>query len=128
MLIRLQSCRRSSIGILAAVLLLATAGTAHAQFDPPPNPAKVTDARFHDYQIEYGVESWELNAMDPGTLIRLITEAVVALRDEDLWDEEVTREEQERGRLQKTSNRWDSVVEHLDGLDADAPDILDEEE
>ena len=53
-----------------------------SRYDPPPNFAKVTDSRFANYQMQYGDESWELDALDPSVLDALIREHVeVALLD-----------------------------------------------
>lgn len=46
------------------------------QYDPPPNPAKVTDSRFKTYQEEYGDESWELDALEPSVLVDLISKEI----------------------------------------------------
>ena len=34
-------------------------------FNPPPNPAKLTDSRCKSYMDKYGDESWELDALEP---------------------------------------------------------------
>lgn len=83
------------------------------QYDPPPNFAKVTDARFEGYQATYGDESWELDALDPATLNDLITAEVMGLRDEDLWAEAVARQETERRQLQLVSDNWGEVLGYL---------------
>jgi hypothetical protein len=69
------------------------------QLNPPENPAKETDARFEGYVAEYGESSWELDAIEPRALADIVTDAVVALRDEDQWDEAVEREETMRDEL-----------------------------
>jgi hypothetical protein len=63
---------------------------------PPPNPAKVTDSRFADYARQYGDESWELDALPPKVLQGLISDAVMALRDERLWEEATEEENADR--------------------------------
>jgi hypothetical protein len=57
------------------------------QYGPPPNPAKMTDSRFLDYQRQYGSQSWELDALEPRVLTQLIRDEVALCRDEDLWVE-----------------------------------------
>src|ERR1039457_2019772 len=42
------------------------------QYNPPPNPAKITDSRATAYIKEFGGESWELDALDPDVLTDLI--------------------------------------------------------
>ena len=51
------------------------------RFNPPPNPAKITDPRAKWYIREYGRTSWELDALPPRELIRLAEEAVEELID-----------------------------------------------
>lgn len=53
------------------------------QYQPPPNPAKTTDSRYESYIIEHGDESWELDALDPRVLTRLIDTHVTDLTDLD---------------------------------------------
>jgi len=64
------------------------------QYDPPPNPAKMTDSRFDQYLVEYGSESWELDALEPAVIVDLIKEHVALYRDDDLWaDKEAERDD-----------------------------------
>jgi hypothetical protein len=44
------------------------------QWKPPQNPAKETDSRYQAYADEYGESSWELDAVEPGTLAGLGSE------------------------------------------------------
>lgn len=50
------------------------------EYNPPPNPAKITDSRANSYISEYGDESWELDALEPRVLTELIQTAVMGLR------------------------------------------------
>ncbi len=70
-------------------------------FGPPPNPAKMTDSRFDSYCSSYGDQSWELDALEPATLVDLIEHAVLSLRDEDKWDAAVARQEDGRKLLNR---------------------------
>ncbi|MBG94846.1 MAG: hypothetical protein CL793_06295 [Chloroflexi bacterium] len=74
------------------------------EHQPPPNPAKITDARFRSYASKYGEESWELDALQPSMLVDLVRGAVENLRDQDLWDEAVSREEEARDRILAIAN------------------------
>ena len=65
----------------------------------PENPAKTTDSRSAGYIAEFGRSSWELDAMEPRELARVVTETVENLRDEDLWSDAVEREEEMRAEL-----------------------------
>lgn len=51
----------------------------------PPNPAKFTDSRAAKYIERFGESSWELDAIEPTQLAKLVRDAVRELRDEELW-------------------------------------------
>lgn len=61
-------------------------------YNPPPNPAKITDTRAKAYIRQYGSESWELDALDPRLLEKLITKTVLKYRDEDIWEKSLREE------------------------------------
>lgn len=46
------------------------------QYQPPPNPAKITDSRYKNYVEQFGENSWELDALDPKVIVGLIENAV----------------------------------------------------
>jgi len=86
------------------------------QYDPPPNPAKLTDSRGAGYVDLYGYESWELDALDPTTLSDLISDHVGAVMDMDAWDKAVAKEDRDLALLDGAADRWPEVEEFL--LDA----------
>lgn len=46
------------------------------QYKPPPCPAKVKDSRYKNYRRIFGDEAWELDALDPRTIVGLIKQKV----------------------------------------------------
>ena len=84
------------------------------QYEPPPNPAKSTDARFAKYVEEHGEESWELDALDPEVIESLIEKAVLDGRDEDKWEDRVSQEESEKSQLERVSENWSEVAEFVE--------------
>jgi hypothetical protein len=80
-------------------------------YNPPPNPAKITDSRSASYIDKYGDESWELDALEPAILAHLIQERAGVLRDERAWEEAWGRQDDGRRRLEAVSGRWDEVLE-----------------
>ncbi len=83
------------------------------EYDPPPNPAKMSDSRYQKYAAEFGNESWELDALEPSVLARLVEDAVMAVRDEALWKEAEEEEADHRRMLQAAADCWEEVVEML---------------
>lgn len=75
------------------------------KYDPPPNPAKITDSRAAGYIKIHGRESWELDALDPRTLEKLIRKTVLSYRDDDKWEEMVAQELEHRVTLEKAAKR-----------------------
>jgi hypothetical protein len=85
------------------------------RYDPPPNPAKLTDARATGYIAEHGESSWELDALEPTVLSDLIRSAIRDLRDDDLWQKVEEKQALERTRLNAVATRWNRVVAAVEG-------------
>lgn len=83
------------------------------QYNPPPNPAKLTDARAQSYISTYGYESWELDALDPRTIGDLVRNTVLEYRDEDRWDAATSQMEEEQSQLREVSERWPEIRRFL---------------
>lgn len=56
------------------------------QFKPPPNPAKINDPRAKEYIAQHGNSSWEVDALPPNVLVRLIRAAFKAVIDRPVMD------------------------------------------
>ena len=79
------------------------------QYGPPPNPAKLTDSRASDYIALYGSSSWELDALDPPVIERLIEDAVEPYIDRTRWDATKAETASDRAELTMLSERWEDV-------------------
>lgn len=77
------------------------------KYNPPPNPAKITDSRANSYIDRYGAESWELDALNPATIKEMITDEVLFLTDMDLWETEKRREEKEKDSMKVYADKLD---------------------
>lgn len=76
-------------------------------FDPPPFPAKRTSSRYQKYYDEHGVnDAWELDALEPDVLVRLIRDEVRALFDADVYSK--NREEVHLARRQMRNRMNDA--------------------
>lgn len=69
------------------------------EINPPPNYAKTTDSRSSDYIDKYGKLSWELDALDPQYISNLIENAILKIRDPELWNASMLQENAELARL-----------------------------
>ena len=85
------------------------------EYNPPPNPAKQTDARFEKYSAEFGDECWELDALEPQVIMDLITEQIRSIMDESLFRAREELQEQGREELTNISDNYSDVVAYLNG-------------
>ena len=70
---------------------------------PPPNPAKLTDSRVGAYLARYGDESWELDALNPRYLDRIIDDEIRSIVDYEAFERVLNREEEAKQRIQKAA-------------------------
>lgn len=73
---------------------------------PPPNPAKVTDSRFAEYQRLHGTESWELDALKPDYLAKLVRDHAHQHIEETKWNKRRKEIEGTRKRLTKVAENF----------------------
>jgi len=76
------------------------------QYNPPPNPAKVTDPRAKDFIKKHGRTSWEVDALSPEVLNALLRDAILENIDENIYLDIVNREDADKDKLR-------SLVDHL---------------
>lgn len=83
------------------------------QYNPPPNPAKITDSRSDSYITHYGNESWELDALDPRTITTLIEDCVGEFTDSTARNLLIEDEESHKRDLTQVSQQWDDILDNL---------------
>lgn len=69
------------------------------KLNPPENPAKLTDSRADGYVRKFGMSSWELDAIEPRALAKLVRDAVNGLMDVKKMQAARLRQQQERDTL-----------------------------
>lgn len=84
------------------------------QYNPPPNPAKLTDSRVKAYIVQFGKSSWELDALNPTTLAGIIESAVTRFLDPVLWAEAIAEEKEGLDLLSRAAEQWNSVADFLE--------------
>lgn len=73
---------------------------------PPENPAKTTDARFAKYAEEFGESSWELDALSPEYLNRLVRDSVDPYIDEQKLAQRKVEISEVKSRLLKIAEEF----------------------
>ena len=84
------------------------------QYDPPPNPAKLTDSRYHAYAALHGESSWELDALEPRVLDALIEAAIWENCDREMYSDAHRLEQRQRAQLATLSANWGDIAAELD--------------
>lgn len=83
------------------------------EFEPPPNPTKLTDSRANEYIQEHGYSSWELDALDPDYLQDTARRRIEELRDSAAWLRSVNRDDEDREDLTRISDNFSEVVDFV---------------
>lgn len=73
---------------------------------PPPNPAKQTDARFREYASQYGSQSWELDALDPAFLSKLVETRIKKEITWSIWGQRRDEIDEIRERIRLLAKRF----------------------
>lgn len=99
------------------------------QYNPPPNPAKITDSRAEGYIKLYGESSWELDALNPTILDTLIEDKINDLMDHDLMEASKAREAEEKTTLENAEEfvRNPSLWSKFDEDNDETKDLRDED-
>ena len=79
---------------------------------PPKNPAKLTDSRADSYIRRFGESSWELDAIEPKKLSRLVQSAIMSEVDGELWDESGDVQAKHRASLLEMAEKLDEKGTH----------------
>jgi len=68
----------------------------------PPNPAKKTDPRARKFMALHGESSWEVDALPPDAMIKLVNESIEEWIDNDLMQEILEKEKKDLLKLERT--------------------------
>lgn len=96
--------RLQEFGLEINVVPVALTMPQVIQYNPPPNPAKITDSRAAWYIQQWGQSSWELDALPPRELIKLCEDEVLKIIDLELWQEQVDQEKKDISEIRRKFN------------------------
>lgn len=83
------------------------------KYNPPPNPAKLTDSRCAGYMEIHGDESWELDALEPKVIDALIRKEIKTVLDQAKWNHASMDQDRHREQLRAVSDQWQTIVSNL---------------
>lgn len=85
------------------------------KYNPPENPAKITDSRFKSYVQQHGASSWELDALEPSVLVDMIQSEIRTCIDDEKWEAAQELQDELREPLFELVENWDDVSEFIRG-------------
>lgn len=100
-MVRDIGARLSMFGIEVDVRKLALTIDQVHEYDPPPNPAKMTDPRAEEYVDKHGATSWEVDALRPDVLDQLIRDSLESVIDMAAMDKVKRLEKRDKAILAK---------------------------
>jgi hypothetical protein len=93
--------RLEMYGVPLDVRKLALTMDQVEEYDPPPNPAKMSDPRAAEYVDKHGDTSWEVDALGPDVLDQLIRDAFDGVVDKEKMDAIKEEEEADKKLLRE---------------------------
>ena len=75
------------------------------ELNPPPNPAKVSDPRADKYIAEHGRISWEVDALSPSDITKIVTDWVEKTIDMEVYEKILKEEKEHKKQLLKLVER-----------------------
>lgn len=86
---------------------IALSMTQIEEYSLPPNPTKSTDSRAAKYFAEHGYQSWELDALRPDVLTKLVDDVISELTDHAKLNARRELQLSQRNELREIANRYD---------------------
>ena len=97
------------------VIKLAITPEHIAQYNPPPNPTKLSDSRAAKFIAKFGNSSYEADALPPDVLAQIVRDALSEYVNQDAWDEISDKEAVDKDLLQQASDWVMEQRENDDG-------------
>lgn len=76
------------------------------QYNPPPNPAKITDPRAAWYIKMHGGVSWEVDALPPDVMTAIVRDKVEEHIDEYIYDEMLEKEKKHVASIKQFAAKY----------------------
>lgn len=83
------------------------------EFQPPPNYAKIKDTRYKSYIAKFGEHCWELDSLEPQIIHKLITDAVVNLRDNYEYEKICAQEQKDKEKMQFILDNHKEIIQQI---------------
>lgn len=102
--------RLEEFGVDIRVEAIALTDEQIATYNPPPNPAKITDPRAKFYISKYGPTSWEVDALRPDVLNSLVVKKIEENIDMATFNGVVNQEQLDIEKLEQVKEEFENSV------------------
>lgn len=96
-----RSRAREGLDLNIRVQRIALTHQQVQEYNLTPNPTKSADPRATGYTEQFGNQCWELDAIEPNELQRLVSESIKSHIDADIWNQTLEQQTQERQELEE---------------------------
>lgn len=93
--------RLTMFGAEVVVTKLALTRDQIDEYDPPPNPAKMSDSRAASYVARHGDSSWEVDALPPQVLDTIIRKGIEEHLDQTMMEKVKEEEAKDKAALMR---------------------------
>lgn len=107
-MIRDVVCRIGEFGYDVKIDPIALTWDQIEEYDPVPNPAKITDPRAKGYIEKYGNISWEVDALRPNVLSKILEDSIIDHMDMDVYREVMEDESEDRKKLYELADHLET--------------------
>jgi len=76
------------------------------KYNPPPNPAKISDPRAKDYLERFGSHSWEVDSLKPEVLNNILEQKILSLIEMERYNEILSQEVLEKSKIKEFINNF----------------------
>lgn len=120
--------RLEQFGVWPEVKRIALTKEQIDEYNPPPNPAKITDPRAKAYIAEFGRVSWEVDALKPQVLHQIIKDEIESLIDMEKFNEMLSQEENDISKLEEFRDKFEEESDDNDSEESEDDDDGEEGE
>lgn len=103
--------RLAEFGVTPEIHHIALTADQIKEYNPPPNPAKITDPRAKWYLKNYGNTSWEVDALPPKVLSDLLVNTIEYFIDLEIYAAVLEQEKRDIEELEIFANDYDTETE-----------------
>jgi hypothetical protein len=102
--------RLKEFGVNVDIIHAALLDEQIQKYNPPPNPAKVTDPRADKYIAKYGRTSWEVDALKPNVLMNIVDKEIQQMIDNHKYRNMLLQEKIDIAKMERFRDEMEGDI------------------